>query len=184
MAPGTGKKPRVGVSSCLLGDKVRYDGESKWHRITVEIIGPVVEWVPLCPEIEIGMGVPRDPVNLVGPVESPSLVAVGTGINWSKEMKVFSRKKIQTWKKQGLNGYIFKSSSPSCGLRKVKVYKDLSREHWVSSGIGMFVSEFLREFPDLPVADEDELSTEQEAEVFIDKIKRHQQFHRDGFIKN
>ncbi len=184
MTPETGEKPRIGISSCLLGDEVRYDGASKWHRIIVEIIGPQVEWIPLCPEMELGMGIPREPINLIGQAESPTLVAVETGKNWSKEMEIFSRQKIQTLKRQELNGYIFKSSSPSCGLRKVRVYKDSSLDHWVSSGVGMFVREFLRQFPDLPVADEGELSTEQKAVEFIERIQRHHQLRRGGLIKD
>jgi len=181
MTPETGEKPRVGISSCLLGDEVRYDGGSKWHRVTVEIIGPRVEWVPMCPELEVGMGIPREPVNLIGPAESPSLLAMGTGLDWSKKMKTFSQQTIQTLKRQGLNGYIFKSASPSCGLKEIKVYENKSLDQWVASGTGLFAREFLRKFPDLPVADEEELTTERQAVEFVERIKNHHQLHRGGF---
>lgn len=184
MAPEKEAKPRVGISGCLLGDNVRYDGGNKLHRVIVEIVGPHVEWVPFCPEVEVGMGVPREPVNLVVPVESPFLLTEGTGKNWSGEIKSFSRQKIQAWKGYRLNGYIFKSSSPSCGLKQVKVYEDLSLDQWVPLGIGVFAREFLLEFSDLPVADEMDLSTEHEAVEFIEKIKRHHQSQLGGPDKN
>lgn len=166
-------KPRVGISSCLLGEKVRYDGDHKLHPVIVEFFGPQVEWVPLCPEVEVGMGIPREPVNLVGLPESPALLSVVSGKNWSGEMKSFSINILQTWQDCRLSGYIFKTSSPSCGLRKVKVYKDSSLDQSVPLGIGAFAKEFLHKFPDLPVADEEELSTIQEAVAFLEKIKRH-----------
>ena len=184
MTSETGGKPRIGISSCLLGDEVRYDGASKWHRVIVEIIGPQVEWIPLCPEVEVGMGIPREQVNLIGSAESPSLVAVGTGTNWSQQMKTFSRQKIQTLKRQGLNGYIFKSASPSCGLKEIKVFENKLLDQWVSSGTGMFVREFLRVFPDLPVADEEELTTERQAVEFIERIKNHHQLYRGNFARD
>jgi uncharacterized protein YbbK (DUF523 family) len=184
MIPETGEKPRVGISGCLLGDNVRYDGGNKWHRVIVEIVGPQVEWVPFCPEVEIGMGVPREPVNLVGLVDSPSLLAARTGKNWSKEMKTFTRQKIQTLKEYRLNGYIFKNSSPSCGLKQVKVYEDQTLNKWAPLGVGVLAREFLLEFSDLPVADEKELSTEQEALEFIEKIKRHHSRQLDGLDKD
>lgn len=177
--PEASVKPRVGISSCLLGEKVRYDGGHKFHRIIVEIVGSKVDWVLVCPEIEVGMGVPREPVNLVGPPESPALFGVGTGKNWTREMQVFSRQKFQALKEYGLNGFIFKDSSPSCGLRDVKVFENQSMDQSVPLGIGMFAREFLREFPDLPVVEEGELATEQDAIRFIENIKRHYRLQED-----
>lgn len=172
-------KPRLGISSCLLGDRVRYDGGHKFHRIIVEIVGPHVDWVPVCPEMEIGMGVPREPVNLVGPPESPTLLGVRTGKNWTREMQIFSPQKIQALKEYRLDGYIFKNSSPSCGLRDVKVFEDQNTDQSVPRGIGMFAREFLREFPELPVIDEGDLATEQDAIRFIESAKRHHQLQED-----
>jgi len=180
IAPQTAAKPRVGISSCLLGEKVRFDGGNKWHRIIVQIIGPQVEWVPVCPEVEVGMGTPRERVNLVGLPESPAMLATGTGKNWSEEMNTFSRHKIQTMKTLQLDGFIFKKSSPSCGLKNVKVFKDSSLVQWVPFGIGLYARQFLLEFPDLPVADEGELSTKQEAFGFLEKVKRHHRLYPEG----
>lgn len=182
MKPENAAKPRVGISSCLLGEDVRYDGKNKRHRIIVEIVGPQVEWVPLCPEVEIGMGVPRAPVNLIGSLESPTLLATETGKNWTEEMKVFSRQKIQILKEYRLSGYIFKNSSPSCGLKKVKVYEDSSLDKWVPRGTGVFAQEFLLEFPDLPVVDEMELSTEKEGALFMKKLRKYH-WQLGGFDK-
>jgi uncharacterized protein YbbK (DUF523 family) len=184
MAYRNKQKPKVGISSCLLGEKVRFDGDSKLHRVIVEIIGPHVEWVSLCPEMEIGMGVPREPVNLVGVLASPDLLAVDTRTNWTGKMKNYSRQKIQTMKKYPLSGFIFKSSSPSCGLKKVKLYDNSSLEQWSASGTGLFAKEFILEFPGLPVVEEKALTDEQQAGEFIEKIQRHHRLHLSGFEKD
>jgi uncharacterized protein YbbK (DUF523 family) len=184
MTPETKNKPTVGISSCLLGEKVRFDGESKLHPIIVDIIGPHVEWVPICPEVEVGMGVPREPVNLVGSLEFTELLTVQSRINWSAKMNKYSRPKIQSLKKYPLNGFIFKSASPSCGLGEVKVFKNPSLEQWISFGTGIFAKEFIQEFPDLPVVEENTLKNEKHASEFIAKIKRHHRLHLSGFEKD
>jgi len=168
-------KPRVGVSSCLLGEAVRYDGGHKLHSVIVDIIGPKVEWVLVCPEMEMGLGVPREPLNLIGDPDSPLLLGLETGRDWTLEMAELARRKIDTLKFSGLDGFIFKKSSPSCGIDDVKIYKDVSLGDFVPNGTGVFATLFLKEFRDLPLTDEGKLSNVEDCCKFLKKIYQHQQ---------
>ncbi len=171
-------KPRVGVSSCLLGESVRYDGGHKLHSVIIDTMGPKVEWVPVCPEVELGLGVPREALNLVGGPVNPILLAEETGRNLSVEMAKFTEQKITNLKSIRLDGYIFKKSSPSCGIDDVKVYRDASLDDFVSNGRGIFTSLVLAEFPDLPVTDEGKLSTGKNCDRFLQKVYHHQEFRQ------
>jgi len=168
-------KPRVGVSSCLLGESVRYDGGHKLHSVIVDIVGPKVEWVSVCPEMEMGLGVPREPLNLVIGPEGPLLVAAETGMNRTLKMAEFARRKIETLKFLRLDGFIFKKSSPSCGINDVKVYKDASLAAFAANGTGAFANLFIAQFPDLPVTDEGKLSAGEDCYQFLKKVYHHQQ---------
>jgi uncharacterized protein YbbK (DUF523 family) len=175
----TGEKPKVGISSCLLGETVRYDGGHKRHSIIIDIIGPEVEWVSVCPEMELGLGVPRGPLNLVGDSGSAKLLASESGIDWTPQMKEFTRRKLDTLKLLKLDGYIFKESSPSCGVDDVKLYRDAFLGNFVLEGRGVFTKIFLEKFPNLPVTDEGKLSTVQDCYQFMQTIYQHQQ-NRDS----
>jgi len=168
-------KPKVGISSCLLGEAVRYDGGHKLHSVIVDIIGPKVEWVPVCPEMELGLGVPREPLNLIGDPEGPLLLASETGLNWTVEMAEFTRRKIEILKNYSLDGYIFKNKSPSCGIDNVKVYRDVFLGDFVPNGRGAFANLFLAQFPGLPVMDEGKLSTVEDFNRFLNQVYHHQQ---------
>ena len=168
-------KPRIGVSTCLLGENVRYDGGHKRHPVIVDRIGPKVEWVPVCPEMEMGLGVPREPLNLVSDSESTLLLSSETGRNWTLEMAGFARRKIETLKLSRLDGFIFKKSSPSCGIDNVKVYRDVSLGDFVHKGRGVFADLFLAQFPNLPVTDEGKLSSMKACNQFLKKVYQHQQ---------
>ena len=168
-------KPRLGISSCLLGEAVRYDGGHKLHSVIVDIIGPKVEWVPVCPEMEVGMGVPREAVYLTGTPEAPLIFASKTGKNWTLEMAKFAQKKIETLKNLQLDGFIFKKSSPSCGIDDVKVYGDASLRDFVTNAQGAFTRLFMAHFPGLPVTDEGKLCTVKDCYQFLQKVYHHQQ---------
>ncbi|MGA1870848.1 MAG: YbgA family protein [bacterium] len=165
MAPN---KIRLGISSCLLGEKVRYDGQHKLDRYLRDTLGQFVEWVPVCPEVECGLPVPREAMRLVGDLESPHLVTRKTGIDYTEQMLTWARQKLKELEKQELCGFIFKSKSPSSGMRNVKVYKEPGSV--TPKGIGLFAREFMRTFPLLPVEDEGRLHDAALRENFIERI--------------
>jgi uncharacterized protein YbbK (DUF523 family) len=176
-----GKKPEVGISSCLLGETVRYDGGHKLHTVIVDIIGPKVKWVSVCPEMEIGLGAPREPLNLVDDSGSAKLLASKTGKDWTPQMEEFTRCKLDALKSLKLDGYIFKNSSPSCGIDDVKLFRDASLGNLVQQGRGFFTRLFLEKFPNLPVTDEGKLSTVEDCHQFLQTIYQHQQ-NRDNHL--
>jgi uncharacterized protein YbbK (DUF523 family) len=160
---------RIGVSSCLLGAEVRYDGGHRRSPFLVDGLGAHVEWVPVCPEIECGMGVPREPVRLVsmgsgseeGPESSGRLRMVGieSGRDWTEEMKASVKTRLRALGRLDLSGYVLKSKSPSCGKEGVPVFpaREMSGEARAGgnhSGSGLFAAELMRYFPLLPVEDE------------------------------
>src|SRR5262245_34585618 len=115
-------KPRLGISACLLGEKVRYDGAHKRDAFLTEIFGRFVEWVPVCPEVEVGMGVPRETVQLIGRADNPQLVGTNSGENWTKSMQRFAALRTRELAELHLSGYVFKKNSPSCGVERVRVF--------------------------------------------------------------
>ena len=154
------ERPRVGVSRCLLGDHVRYDGTHRLDAALVDALGRHVEWVSLCPEVEIGMGTPREPVGLVAhaPGVPPAragvrLLGLSTGEDWTDRMETWARERSKALTSLGLSGYVFKARSPSCGIHSVPVHAgDAGRV-----GRGFFAQALITALPDLPVADEEEL---------------------------
>jgi uncharacterized protein YbbK (DUF523 family) len=115
-------KPKLGISACLLGEKVRYDGGHKRDYFLTETFGRHVEWFPVCPEVEIGMGTPREAVRLVGnPIET-KMIAERSGKDWTVQFNAFAGKRVQALTTLDLSGYIFKKDSPSCGMERVRLY--------------------------------------------------------------
>jgi len=118
-----GRRIRIGISSCLLGEKVRYDGGHKLDHFLKDTLGAHVEWVPVCPEVETGFPVPREAMRLVGDSSSPRLLTVQSGIDHTDRMRTWAERKLGEIEKLDLCGFIFKSRSPSSGMRGVKVYR-------------------------------------------------------------
>ena len=117
MREGEAQKIRLGVSACLLGQEVRYDGGHKPDRFLIDTLGPFVEWVPVCPEVEveIGLGVPRDTIRLVGDAAAPRLVVEKTGDDLTTRMQRYARARTRELESLDLHGYVLKRGSPSCG---------------------------------------------------------------------
>ena len=122
-------RPRVGVSRCLVGDEVRYDGTHRLDETVIALLGPYVEWVPVCPEVEIGMGTPREPIQLVTSPdgvrslgERVRLVGVTSGQDWTERMHAWARDRARELAALDLSGYVFKARSPSCGIDHVVVH--------------------------------------------------------------
>ena len=159
---------RLGVSACLLGERVRYDGGHKRDAFLTETLGPFVEWVPVCPEVEIGLGTPRDTIRLVGPDEPPRLVVERTGEDVSARMRRFATVKARELQTLGLDGYVFKRASPSCGLFRVRVYSEAGEPGRV--GRGLYAAAVVDRMPALPVEEEGRLSDARIRESFVERI--------------
>ena len=162
------QKIRLGVSSCLLGETVRYDGGHKRDAFLTDTLGPFVEWVPVCPEMEIGLGVPRPPIRLVGHPQTPRLVVEKTGEDLTARMQRWASGRIAGLGALGLHGYVLKRSSPSCGLVRVRVHgEDGSPDR---AGRGMFAAALTDALPLLPVEEEGRLTDAGIRESFIERV--------------
>lgn len=164
--PGTVK---IGVSACLLGQEVRYNGGHQLNRYLVNTLGSFVEYVPVCPEVGTGMGIPREPVRLVGDVNTPRIVGRESGEDWTDRMRTWSEKKLDELAEQDLCGFIFKAKSPSSGMAKVKVYPPEGGQPRYD-GRGFFAGMFQDRFPLLPVEDDGRLNDAKLRENFITRI--------------
>jgi uncharacterized protein YbgA (DUF1722 family)/uncharacterized protein YbbK (DUF523 family) len=161
---------RVGVSRCLLGEEVRYDGQHKRDRFLVEVLGPLVEWVPVCPEVEVGLGIPREAMRLErGEPDEPRLVTIQTRRDLTARMTRFSERRVRALADEDLCGYVLKKSSPSCGLHRVKVYPGGAAAPALE-GRGLFAAALVRAFPNLPVEEEGRLEDPALRESFIERL--------------
>lgn len=163
-----GERIRLGVSSCLLGAKVRYDGGHKLDRFLVDTLGRYVEYVPVCPEVECGLPVPREAMRLVGDPEAPRLVTSRTGADLTDRMLAWARERVERLAGEDLCGFVFKSGSPSSGMERVKVYSAQGMPS--KTGVGLFARAFLERFPLLPVEEEGRLNDPVLRENFIERL--------------
>ena len=171
------EKIKLGISSCLLGKKVRYDGGHKLDHFLADTLGAYVDWVPVCPEVESGLSVPREAMHLVGDPEAPRLVTIRSGVDHTSRMRRWANKKVTALAAEDLCGFVFKSRSPSSGMRGVKIYSPEGMP--VGTGSGIFAKAFQDRFPLLPVEDEGRLHDPALRENFIERIfvyKRWQEF--------
>lgn len=169
MEESTGnQKIRLGISACLLGQPVRYDGGHKHDRYITGTLGQYVEFVPVCPEVECGLSIPREAMRLVGEIDHPSLVTIRSRIDYTGQMETWAQRRVQELEAEDLNGFIFKSDSPSSGMERVKVYDDKGMP--VKKGIGLFARAFMEHLPLLPVEDEGRLHDPKLRENFIEAI--------------
>jgi len=159
---------RLGISACLLGQNVRYDGGHKLDRFLTDTLGQYVEYVPVCPEVECGLGIPRESMRLVGEVDAPRLLTTRTGVDHTDRMLTWARQRVVELEKEGLCGFIFKSDSPSSGMERVKVYSAKGMPE--KKGVGMFARVFMEHFPLLPVEEEGRLHDPKLRENFIERI--------------
>jgi uncharacterized protein YbgA (DUF1722 family)/uncharacterized protein YbbK (DUF523 family) len=169
---------RVGISSCLLGEPVRWDGGHKRDAFLVSELGRYVEWLPVCPEVELGMGVPRPSVRLVREDEKVRMLENRSDRDHTRAMRAFARRRAAEIAKLDLCGYVLKKDSPSCGMERVKVHRaDASP---VRDGRGLFAEALMAALPSLPVEEEGRLQDARLRENFIERVFAHRRL-RDLF---
>lgn len=180
MTETTAKRIRLGVSACLLGHEVRYDGTHKRHSYLVEELGREFDVVAVCPESELGLGVPREKIQLV---TSPAGVRLVTTEEWydiTADMRHFSRKRVAHADIEALSGYVFKSRSPSCGVRQVKLYSAPGEEaSFRRTGRGIFAAILIEHYPLLPIIEEDVLADPVGRDDFIRRVRAYAELHAD-----
>jgi uncharacterized protein YbgA (DUF1722 family)/uncharacterized protein YbbK (DUF523 family) len=159
---------RIGISSCLLGEQVRFDGGHKRDNFLVKVFGPYVEWVPVCPEVEIGLGVPRETIRLERKSGLIHLVAPKSRTDHTKTMQAWSRRRLKGLAREDLSGYVLKSKSPSCGMERVPVYDENGVPE--KKGRGLFAEALLGQLGNLPVEEEGRLNDAVLRENFIERV--------------
>jgi len=164
----TGHPIRLGISRCLLGERVRYDGGHKRDRFLTEVLSRHVEWVPICPEVEAGFGTPREAMRLEGGSRAPLLIAIDSRRNMTEPMMRLAQRKGNELEEADLSGYVFKKDSPSCGVDHVRVFDRRGTAR--RSGVGLFARSFIERFPLIPVEDEGRLSDPMIREHFIERV--------------
>jgi uncharacterized protein YbgA (DUF1722 family)/uncharacterized protein YbbK (DUF523 family) len=161
-------KIKLGISTCLLGENVRYDGGHKLEHFITETLGKYVEFVPVCPEVECGLGIPREAMRLAASPEGPRLVTIRTQVDYTERMLDWTRRRLLELEREDLCGFIFKSGSPSSGMERVKIYHGKGEP--ARTGVGIFAREFMQHFPLLPVEDEGRLHDPGLRENFLERL--------------
>jgi uncharacterized protein YbgA (DUF1722 family)/uncharacterized protein YbbK (DUF523 family) len=159
---------RIGISRCLLGERVRFDGGHKLDRFITSTLGQYFEWIPVCPEVELGLGTPRETLRLVQIKEGIGLVMPKSGRDWTREINEYAKSRVAGFADEDLSGYILKSDSPSCGMERVRVYAPIGIH--ARNGVGLFARELIRQFPDLPIEEEGRLSDPRLRENWIQRV--------------
>ena len=167
-APTVTTSIRVGISACLLGQEVRFDGGHKRDRYITDTLGKFFEWVPVCPEVEMGLGIPRETLRLVGESEEPRLVFFKTGGDITDGMKAWAKARLNALARLDLLGYILKSDSPSCGMERVRIYRATGIPS--KDGVGIFARALMARLPLLPVEEEGRLHDLPLCENFVERV--------------
>jgi uncharacterized protein YbgA (DUF1722 family)/uncharacterized protein YbbK (DUF523 family) len=160
-------KIQIGISSCLLGEEVRFDGGHKRDGYVMQTLGRYFEYVPVCPEVGIGMGIPRPPIRLEGDPDRPRAVGVrDKSMDVTKALEDYARGRVPEL--PAISGYILKSRSPSCGMARVKVYGEKGMP--AGNGSGIYARVLMEELPLLPVEDEGRLHDPVLRENFVNRV--------------
>lgn len=165
---------RLGISRCLLGDEVRFDGGHKRDHFLTDVLGPYVEWVPVCPEVEAGLGTPREAMRLVGNPHRPRLMTITSKHDHTEAMEAMVDGRLDSLRKLDLSGFVFKRGSPSCGVERVRVYTAQGMPS--HSGVGIFAKAFIEQCPLIPVEEEGRLSDPSLRENFIERVFCYRRF--------
>jgi uncharacterized protein YbgA (DUF1722 family)/uncharacterized protein YbbK (DUF523 family) len=159
---------RIGISACLLGQEVRFDGGHKRSDFLVDVFGPFVEFVPVCPEVEVGLGVPRETLRLVRAGDEVRLLGNKTGIDRTDSMRSYSDRRTAALANDVLSGYVLKKDSPSCGLERVRIYAASGIP--ARDGRGLYADALIRRFPNLPIEEEGRLNDARLRDNFIERV--------------
>ncbi len=180
-------RPRIGISACLLGEPVRYDAGHKRDAWIVDVLGPTVEWVPVCPEVEAGFGTPRETMRLVrtdgGGI---ALMTTGDARDVTERMRRYTDRRVEELADANLDGFVLKADSPSCGVDGVQVETAFSTVSATSrfdthpDARGLFAEALMTRLPHLPVADERRLANPEGRRQFVDVVFAH---HRAGKMR-
>ena len=162
------EKIKMGISACLLGQSVRYNGGHQLDHFLKDTLGKYVDYVPVCPEVECGFGVPREAFRLIGEPDRPRLITINTKQDFTERMEAWARKRVGEIEREGLCGFIFKGGSPSSGMERVKVYNDKGMSAKI--GVGIFARIFMEHFPLIPVEEDGRLHDPVIRENFIERI--------------
>ncbi|MDJ0786336.1 MAG: DUF523 and DUF1722 domain-containing protein [Myxococcota bacterium] len=162
---------RIGISSCLLGSEVRWDGGHKHDRFLSQQLAPFVEWVPVCPEVELGLGTPREPIRLERHGEEIRLRGTKSGEDHTRAMQRFAARRARELGKLELSGYVFKKDSPSCGVERVRIWNAAGMPQ--KNGQGVFAGAVQQALPDLPIEEEGRLKDPLLRENWIERIFAH-----------
>jgi len=163
------KPLRIGISSCLLGEEVRFDGGHKRDPFLTGTLGRFVEWVRVCPEVEVGMGVPRETLRLVRTGADTRMITTRTGVDHTDSMRAFASRRTKELVSLDLCGYVLKKDSPSCGMERVKVF-GAGSEAPTRNGVGIFAAILKERFPTLPIEEEGRLQDPVLRENFVERI--------------
>ncbi|MDO8357868.1 MAG: DUF523 and DUF1722 domain-containing protein [Nitrospirota bacterium] len=159
---------RLGISRCLLGDEVQFDGGHKRDGFLTDVLGHYVEWVPVCPEVEAGLGAPREAMRLIGDPHHPRLVTIKSGTDHTRAVEKMTENRIKELEELDLSGYVFKKGSPSCGIERVRIYNEQGMPN--RNGVGLFARAFIEQFPLIPVEEEGRLCDAPLRENFIERV--------------
>lgn len=170
-AGDTGDEIRIGISTCLLGESVRFDGGHKRDRFLTDTVSRFVRFIPVCPEVELGLGVPRKTLRLEKDGPDSRLVMPSDGADLTERMRTFAEERTSQLESLDLSGYILKSKSPSCGMERVKVWSN--NQPGSKSGVGHFARVLLEKLPYLPVEEEGRLCDPILRENFFERVFAH-----------
>jgi uncharacterized protein YbbK (DUF523 family) len=161
-------KPCIGISACLLGHTTRYDGANRRSSVLCDEVGDAVTWVPICPEVESGLGIPREPMQLIGTPENCRLIALRTKADHTDRLLDWARNTLGGL--SDIHGFVFKARSPSCGVRDAEILPTQGADP--VRGSGLFAREFRKRFPHLPVEDEQGLEDPRVRVEFLNRAAR------------
>jgi uncharacterized protein YbbK (DUF523 family) len=162
------RRLRVGVSACLVGERVRYDGQHKRDAFVAGRLARHAELVPVCPEVELGLGVPRETIRLERRDDGVHLVAPRSGLDHTERMRRLARRRVAGLARLDLDGFVLKKDSPSCGMERVKVWDASGRAR--REGRGAFAAALLDALPLLPVEEEERLHDDALRESFVERV--------------
>ncbi|MFH1132560.1 MAG: DUF523 domain-containing protein [Pseudomonadota bacterium] len=159
---------KLGVSACLLGQNVRYDGKNKRYPLLKNLFDREIVWIPVCPEVELGLGTPRSRIRLEKVQDSVRLVMPATGEDLTDAMENYARRRVSELRAENICGFVFKSSSPSCGMRRVPIYSgELAHNE---EGAGAFVRVLIEQWANLPIEEESGLMEPNLQKSFVEKV--------------